>query len=408
MRAMIWLIGIFALAAGVAMLAGLNDGYVLLVLPPWRAQLSLNLLVVLLVAGFLIGYLLLRLLSGTFGLPSRMTQWRARRRREKAGKALHEAISALFEGRFPESLKAASNAYAKGEESSIAALVAARAAHGMRDDVRYREWLERAAEHGEESEVARLMTEADLATLALRFDEADARLRTLREKGHHHIAMLRLESRVASALGRWEELVSVVRQLRKQKAFTDEQAAMLLRRAHAERIKELSGDAAAMAAYWKDIPAAELQDRGLIEEVLPLMAAAGLGAMVKKQFESLLDETWDSNLARLYAHCAEGDGDANACLHKAESWLQSQPRDAGLLFALGRLCVDAQLWGKAQSYLEASLNLDPAVDTHLALAHLLDKLDRAQEAQLHYRAAAEKVAGSEAAAARPRGDLVPV
>ncbi|PKO50979.1 MAG: heme biosynthesis protein HemY, partial [Betaproteobacteria bacterium HGW-Betaproteobacteria-21] len=49
MRALIWLIGIFALAAGMAMLAGLNEGYVLVVLPPWRAQLSLNLLLLLLV-----------------------------------------------------------------------------------------------------------------------------------------------------------------------------------------------------------------------------------------------------------------------------------------------------------------------------------------------------------------------
>ena len=54
MRALIWLIGIFALAVGVAMIAGVNDGYVLVVLSPWRAQISLNLFIVLLVAGVLL------------------------------------------------------------------------------------------------------------------------------------------------------------------------------------------------------------------------------------------------------------------------------------------------------------------------------------------------------------------
>jgi HemY protein len=54
--------------------------------------------------------------------------------------------------------------------------------------------------------------------------------------------------------------------------------------------------------------------------------------------------------------------------------------------------VDAQLWGKAQSYLEASLNLAPTVETHLALAGLFERLDRADEAQAHYRAAAERSA----------------
>lgn len=410
MRSIIWLIGLFALAAVVALLAGRNDGYVLLVFPPWRVQLSLNLLIVLLIGGFLLGYLLLRLLSGTLGLPTRVSQWRDRRRREKAGKALHEAISALFEGRFPESLKSASRAYAKGEESAISALVAARAAHGMRDDARYREWLDRAAEQGEDSEIARLMTEADLATMAMRFDEADGKLRVLREKGCKHVAMLRLESRVASALGRWEELVGLVRQLRKQKAVTDEQASMLLRRAHGQRMKELAADPAALAAYWKEVPASELQDRKLNRQVLPLLADAGHGALAKKQFERLLDEEWDSSLARMYAHCAEGGGDAQACLQKAETWLQAHPRDPGLLFALGRLCADVQLWGKAQSYLEASLSLDPAIETRLALAHLLERLDRPQEAQRHYRAAAEQVAGSEqdTGATAQRSELVPI
>jgi len=36
------------------------------------------------------------------------------------------------------------------------------------------------------------------------------------------------------------------------------------------------------------------------------------------------------------------------------------------------------------------------VDTHLALAHLFDTLERPQDAQPHYRAAAEMVAGGTA------------
>ena len=54
MRALIWLIGIFALAVGVTMLAGVNDGYVLVVLSPWRAQVSLNLFIVVLVVGVVV------------------------------------------------------------------------------------------------------------------------------------------------------------------------------------------------------------------------------------------------------------------------------------------------------------------------------------------------------------------
>lgn len=393
MRALIWLIGIFALAVGVAMIAGVNDGYVLVVLSPWRAQISLNLFIVLLVASVLLVHLLLRVLTRTLALPARVARWRDRRRREKADKALHGAISALFEGRFAQSLKSASTAYAAAEGSAMAALIAARAAHGLQDETRYREWLDHAAEAGKDSEAARLMTEAELAIESRQFDEAGARLGQLRAAGHKHIAMLRLESRVALERGRWDELLHILRQLRKHRALTAEQAAPGLRRAHIERMKELAADPAAVAEYWRAIPAEELEDRGVVEGVLPVMARAGCAALARAQTERLLDERWDSALARLYAYCAESVEDARACLQKGEAWLEGQPRDAGLLFALGQLCRRTELWGKAQSYLEASLGLRPEVETHLALAHLFDTLERREDAQRHYRAAAERVAG---------------
>ena len=399
MRALIWLIGIFAIAVGVAMVAGLNDGYVLLVAPPWRVQLSLNLLVVMVVVGSALGYALIRLISRTLQLPTRVAQWREKRRRERAGRALTDSISALFEGRFSQSLKSASRAYDMGDEASIAALVAARAAHALQDEPRYREWLghaaEEAAKQGPKDDVARLMTEAELAVEGRRFEEAAARLATLREAGHRHIAMLRLEASVASALGRWEELVATVRQLRKHKALTEEQAAPMLRRGHVERMRELAGDGTALVAYWKQIPTNELQDRGLIERVLPRLARVGHGELARKQVERLLDERWDSDLASQYAWCAVGEGDVRACLQKAEGWLPQQPRDAGLLFSLGQLCASAQLWGKAQSYLESSVQHGATVEANLALAHLLENLQRKDEAQRHYRAAAEIVAGKQ-------------
>lgn len=392
MRSLIWLIAIFALAAGAAMLAGHNDGYVLVVFPPWRAQLSLNLLLLLVVLGFLLAYLLVRLIRRTLALPSAVGQWRERRKRERAGQALRDALRTLFEGRFTQSLKFASAAFSSGESQAMAALVAARAAHALHDDTRYRIWIGRAADQGEDARVARLMTEAELAVEQRQFGEAAEKLDTLKQAGHRHIAALRLSLRVASALKRWEEALKLTRQLRKHKALSAEQAMPLLRRAHVERLQECAGDGAALARLWTEIPAEELADRRLIERAVPLLAAAGKGALARKTLERLLDAEWDDSIAKLYAYCGEGEGDAHACLAKAEAWLKLHPRDAGLLFALGRLCIASQLWGKAQSYLEASLNLAPAVETHLALARLLEQLERPADAQLHYRAAAERVA----------------
>lgn len=390
MRALIWLIGIFALAAGVAMLASINEGYVLVVVPPWRVQLSLNLLIVGLIVAFFSAYAVLRIVRRTMALPGRVVQYRERRRKEKAGRALRDALRALFEGRFAQSVKFAGAAFSDGDNRSMAALVAARSAHAMRDDTRYRIWLGKAAEQEDESRVARLMTEAELAIEGRRFEEAAERLENLRLAGHRHIAVLRLSLRVASALARWEEVLRTARQLHKHNAMSAEQMRSVVRRAHLERMRELDGDAEGLAACWKGIPADELEDRRMVERAVPYLAAAGQGALARRTIERLLDAEWDGGLARLYGYCCEGD--AVDCLARGEKWLRMQPKDAGLLFALGRLCLNAQLWGKAQSYLEASLNLAPSVETHLALAGLLERLERNDEAQAHYRAAAERSA----------------
>ena len=98
-----------------------------------------------------------------------------------------------------------------------------------------------------------------------------------------------------------------------------------------------------------------------------------------------LERNWDSGLAVLYAECRAPD--ATRQLETAERWLVAHNQDASLLYALGRLCERSELWGKAQTYLEASLALDNHWRAHVALADLFTKLDRPDEASAHRSAA---------------------
>ncbi|MBL8489863.1 MAG: heme biosynthesis protein HemY, partial [Rhodocyclaceae bacterium] len=104
MRALLWLLTLAALAVGLSLAARYNDGYVLFVLPPWRMEISLNLLLVLQVAGFLALYLVLRLIINTLRLPGAVQEFRARRRRDKAEGALQEGARLYFEGRYGHAL----------------------------------------------------------------------------------------------------------------------------------------------------------------------------------------------------------------------------------------------------------------------------------------------------------------
>ena len=55
--------------------------------------------------------------------------------------------------------------------------------------------------------------------------------------------------------------------------------------------------------------------------------------------------------------------------------------------ALGRLCERQQLWGKAQTYYEASLALDDSWRAHVARGELFAKLGRGDATNAHLAAA---------------------
>jgi len=150
--------------------------------------------------------------------------------------------------------------------------------------------------------------------------------------------------------------------------------------------RALRSDAGALAAYWSALPRAERDDARVVAALARALLGAGECAEAQRIIESRLDDVWEEELVPMYAECAGGD--ALARITRAERWLRDRPHDAALLLALGRLCEQHRLWGKAESYLEASLAVRSAPEAHLALARLLDSLDRREEADRHFRAAA--------------------
>lgn len=390
MRTLLWLLTLAALAVGLALAARYNDGYVLLVLPPWRAELSLNLMILLQLIGFTLCYLSLRIVLHTLHLPQAVSEFRVRRRREQAERALADAIRYSYEGRYGHALNSAERAYEADYAPALAALVAARAAHDLRDGEREEKWLQCALQHENDqsaSRNARLMTEAMLHLDAHRYADASSTLSLLSAGGQRHIASLRLALRAHRALGDWPEVLRLVRQLQKHRALSAEQAVPLRQRAHQETLRSLSLDAGALASYWRELPEAERHSPRLAGEAARLLIALGDCLNAQRIIEEALEEEWDSSLAAVYAECR--DGDVLGRIAQAEDWLKQHPRDAQLLLALGRLCRQQQLWGKARSYLEASLSVAVSRTAHVELAGLLDQLDHPDEANQHYRAAAE-------------------
>ncbi len=387
MRALLWFLILAALATGLALAARYNAGYALLVLPPWRVELSLNLLIALLLGGCVLAYYSLHSIAAVLRLPAAVREFRARRAKAKAEGALRAAMLLWQEGRFGHAVKSAEIAFDAGHAPGLAALIALRCTHALRDEERLTLWRRRAQENEAGMRSARLKAEAELALDDRDFDVAGKLIDMLLAEGGQHIAALRLSLRAHQGLANWPEVLRLTRLLEKHKGLTAAQAAPLRLRAHQESLTRLKGDAGQLLRYWKGMPETDRREARLALLAAQALAAADNCGEAAQLIEEYLDEQWDSSLVTTYGECQGGD--VVARIAHAEKWLNGQPRDAGLLLTLGRLCRQKQLWGKAQSYFEASLAIELTAEAHLELASLLEnELTNPEAANRHYRQAA--------------------
>ncbi len=387
MKALFWVVAICALAVGLVVAARYNTGYVLLLLPPYRVELSLNLMVVLLFLAFAVSYLLVRMVSGTVRLPAQVREYRVARRRQKAQATLLAALHEFFAGRYARAEQAAANSIELGEHAALCAVLAARAAHELRAFERRDAYLAQAATLAPDDDAVRIVTEAELLLDQRRFQEALGVLKSLPRK---HTAALRLELRAQQFAKNWEQVLALVDQLEQRGVFDGEQTEQIRRHAQAENLKRKALDSRALEDAWHKVPARQKRDTRIAAAAAQCFIALGGCAQAHRIIEESLDETWDSELVGLYAEC---EGDALPRIERAEAWLKLHPRDAALLLTLGRLCAHQELWGKSQSYLEASIAIEPTYTAHLALAQLQDKLGNADAVRRHYGESMELALG---------------
>ncbi len=395
----------FLLLAALAVLAALlfkvNTGYALFVAPPYRVEVSLNAFILLVLAGFLALHVVLRLAAHIARMPREVRENRRRRNAERARAKQDAAVVALLEGRYGKVRQFAQEALAVPQSSGLPALIGARAAIDMRDFGEAEALLARPDAGIASLTVPRLMLEADMALAQGQPGDALAKLAELRREAGLHTAALRLEVRALTAAGRHAEVPPLVGQLVKRKVYDAEQGDLLRATAHAEALAGYRNDPAGLRDYWSRLTDADRSQPKVARAAAAGFLALGGDREAAEIVVRCLERDWDPELVALYAQCRTGD--ATRQLETAERWLAAHSQDPALLRALGRLCERESLWGKAQSYFEASLALDDHWRTHVALGELHARLGRADQANAHL-AAALKRALAELEAIERRGD----
>ena len=395
MKSLFWLVAVFAAAVALVILGRVDAGYVLFVFPPYRVEVTMLFFALAAVAGFFILHALLRLLGHMVALPATVRAYRLRRRRERAHGALAAALQAYYEGRYRRAEKEAALAFEIGPVPGLAALLAARAAHQMRDFERRDRWLERADAAGDAMQTARLVSRAELALEERDFGAARDALRRLQTAAPRHIATARMLLRAARGAGAWDEVLRLAGQLLKRDAIAPALAEEYKVQANVELLQRSADDADEFESRWRAIPARDQLHPRVAAAAARHATALGKASLAREILEKSLAAEWNSKLIALYGElpaqlpAAERAEEARLRIERAEGWLAERSRDPELLAALGRLCAHAELWGKARSFLEASLSFEESRNAHLELARLAERLGESADSQRHFRRAAE-------------------
>lgn len=388
MRALIWLVGLAAAAVALVLAARYNHGYVLVVMPPWRIELSFNFAVLLAVAASAGLYVAMRAVTIAITMPARVREFRKRRDAARARENFNDALINFFEGRFGRAEKAAAAALKAGESPALSAVLAARAAHGMRAFSARDDYLARAASPNPDENSMRLIAQVEMLLDERRYHDALDVLRQLPEK---HTAALRLELRAQQMAKNWDRVLALIPQLEKRKVFERPVVAQLRRQAIIESLKHKALDIKSLREYWDRLPEEEKSESRIAAAATACFVELGGCDDARRIIEQSVERVWDQGLIALYSECLGGD--VRQRLERAEKWLELHRKDAVLLLTLGRLCAHQGLWGKARSYLDASLSIESTHSAHLELARLLEREGRVEQAAAHYQKALDVTLG---------------
>ena len=385
MRFVLWLLAIFAAAVGVALFATQSTGTVTLFWPPHRIDLSLNLVLLLLAALFVLLYLALRALSALVDLPAQAKAWRASQRQIAMHAELRDAMAHLLSGRFARAKKQALLAHQHAlslpdealqklhglEVQSMALLIAAESAQSLQDAPERERLVQasldvplpKSAQHFKEGTVLRsarwMLDEHDPATSL-------KRLATLSQGAQRRTLALRLKLRALQLARQPSEALDTARLLAKHGGFSAQASQSMVRSLSVSALSE-AHDADQLSRSWNALTEAEQAQAEIAthaaQRLVNLSAGSPDALDLHERARQWIEPVWQRypqlaesaqiRVVRALEATFSSDGTSvnHAWLAKIEAAQRQLPHDTRLQYLAGMACLHRQLWGKAQQLL---------------------------------------------------------
>lgn len=422
MRAALWFVGLFAVAVALALFAGNNQGMVSLFWHPYRVDLSLNMVLLLLFTVFALAYAALRAFSALVMLPHQAKRWRQQQKERNLYQALVASLSHLQAGRYVRARKSAQTLLKLSDElrhedahfaqdshlRAIAHMLAADSAHALRDvaarDSHYEQALNDVPLNGtlqqQEIREGAQMRAARWALDDRDPQEALQRLEQLPPGASRRTMALRIQLKASRLAHATHSALETARLLAKHGGLSPDAAGSIIRGLVTEQIQD-THDADQLQQIWRSLHPADRET--------PDIALAAARKLVELHGDAQQARTWllpvlerfvqapqaltSTQALRLFTVLPQAlDGLDATWLARLESAHRAAPQEPRLQYLAGMACMEQQLWGKGEQLLQGAVQrLDDAplrARAWTALAVLAEQREDSQAAAQAWRQAA--------------------
>ncbi len=385
MRLLLLIIISLLLAVAVGTYAEHDAGQMIITISGWTIQTSFSFFVISIVVLFLLFYFLLRMISRFWNMPGQLGSWKKGRHQRLSEKYLSRGLMALVEGNWNKAEVSLTKGAPYSQAPLVNYLAAARAAQQLGAVERRDSYLMQAYKEDPDEEVAIGLVQAELQIKQQQTEQALATLTHLHNQKPKQDQVKNMLLHTYAELKDWDAMLKLLPKVQRAGILPREQIQARQLEAYGGLLKQVGMDAdkEKLSNAWLNIPRKLRTEFHLIEvyteEKLKLTDASDCEPLIHKA----LKKQWDIALLGLYG-LVEGKDIARQ-LKFAEGFLSSHAREPVLLLTLGRLSVKNKLWGKARTYLEESIEINPLPEAYRTLASVLEELGEHGAAAVQYQ-----------------------
>jgi HemY protein len=133
-----------------------------------------------------------------------------------------------------------------------------------------------------------------------------------------------------------------------------------------------------LRALWKQAPKSLTRRPDLVTAYARAAMASDAQDDAEAALRESIEREWSESTVLAYGELETDE--PFRTLERAEGWLVDHPEDAALLLTCAQLAARAELYGKARSFLETSIAIQPRLEAYQLLATLMEQLGERERA----------------------------